>query len=48
MRQIVDKLQKDNAQIFRQSPAYDGKKNMYSSLEIREENVSDAVLCQCS
>lgn len=40
MRQILDKLQQENREIFRQSPAYDGKKNLYSSLEIGEENVS--------
>ncbi|KIP09095.1 hypothetical protein PHLGIDRAFT_116659 [Phlebiopsis gigantea 11061_1 CR5-6] len=38
MRQILDKLQQENREIFRQSPAYDGKKNLYSSLEIGEEN----------
>lgn len=44
MRQIVDRLMEVHHQILTASPAFDGKKNLYTTLDIRQDNVSDSIL----
>lgn len=40
MREIVDKLQVDNNTIFNHPACYDGAKNLYSTLQLKQENAS--------
>lgn len=38
-REIIDKMQEDNAVIFVSRASFDGMRNMYTTLVIEQENV---------
>ena len=40
LREIIEKMQETHASIFHPRACYDGAKNMYTTLDLKQENVS--------